>query len=122
MARVAAVEPPSIRALDSEIPRIFCFHKPSRPTTCLNYYLFFYYLYMFPEWSKNRGGMFPEWSKIGFANVPRMVVENCPDSHKPVEIGYLRHYGDPAPVGMVRGTIRRGKAADGPLRGQERGD
>ena len=49
------------------------------------YYLFFYYLYMFPEWSKNRGGgggggaMFPEWSKIGFANVPRMVVENSPD-------------------------------------------
>ena len=23
--------------------------------------------------------MFPEWSKIGFANVPRMVVENSPD-------------------------------------------
>ena len=43
------------------------------------YYLFFYYLYMFPEWSKNRGAMFPEWSKIGFANVPRMVVENSPD-------------------------------------------
>ena len=54
------------------------------------YYLFFYYLYMFPEWSKSRGGMFPEWSKIGFANVPRMVVENSAESHKPVEIGDLR--------------------------------
>ena len=47
-------------------------------------------MYMFPEWSKNRGGMFPEWSKIWFANVPRMVVENSADSHKPVEIGALR--------------------------------
>ena len=35
----------------------------------------------------------PEWSKIGFANVPRMVVENSPESHKPVENQRLRAQG-----------------------------
>ena len=72
-----AVEPPSIRALDSQIPGCFCFHRASR-----SYYLFFYYLsyylYMFAEWSKNGG-----------FNVCGMVVENLLDSHKPVGISFL---------------------------------
>ena len=33
-----------------------------------------------------------------------MLVENSPDSHKPVEIGDLRRCGDPAPVGIGKGS------------------
>ena len=79
-------------------------------------YLFFnylsYYLYMYPEWSKSRGGMYPEWSKIGFANVPRMVVENSTESHKPVEIGDLRDQGD-SRSGETEGPGRPAEAVTG---------
>ena len=66
----------------------------SYPQDRRSYYLFFnylsYYLYMFPVCSKNRGGMFPVCSKIGFANVPRMLVENSPKSPAPVETSRRR--------------------------------
>ena len=75
---------------------------------------------MFPEWSKNRGGMFPEWSKIGFANVPRMVVENSPESHNPVENQRFTRSGRFEKWGSLevqtRGPNRPGEAGDGPLR------
>ena len=43
------------------------------------------------------------------------TVENCPESHKPVEISDLRPLSD-SWTGGARGPTRRGKAADGPLR------
>ena len=61
--------------------------------------------------------MFPVWSKIGFANVPRMVVENSPDSHKPVE---NQRFTASERSRTRRIPRQRGKAADGPLRGPKR--
>ena len=56
------------------------------PTTC-SLTTCSYYLYMLAERSKNRGGMLAERSKNGVCNVGGKVVENSPESHKPVEIG-----------------------------------
>ena len=65
--------------------------------------------------------MFPVCSKIGFANVPRMLVENSQDSHKPVEINSLRAHGALRSGRPYRSKpARRGR--DGPLRGRKRGD
>ena len=65
--------------------------------------------------------MYPEWSKIGFANVPRMVVENSTESHKPVEIGDLRDQGDSRSGETKRvqdGPPRPSRAAERPGKGR----
>ena len=90
--------------------------QASRSYYLFFYYLFFYYLYMFPEWSKSRGGMFPEWSKIGFANVPRMVVENSPNHTSLWKTNDLRVQGASRSGEAQRGPNRPAEVADGPLR------
>ena len=50
----------------------------------------------------------------------RLGVENSPDSHKPVEIGDLGAQGA-LRFGGARGPNRPAEAADGPLKGRERG-
>ena len=53
--------------------------------------------------------MLAEWSKNGVCNVGGMVVENSPESHKPVEIGDLRAQSDSR-------SGEAGKVQDGPPR------
>ena len=62
--------------------------------------------------------MFPVCSKIGFANVPRMLVENSPDSHNPVENQRFTRSGCFEKWGSPRGPNRPAEAADGPLEGR----
>ena len=48
-----------------------------------------------------------------------MPVENCHKSHKPVETGDLPHLTIQGRGGSTWSPTRRGKTADGPLRGKE---
>ena len=49
-----------------------------------------YYLYVCSVWSKNQGYVCLVWSKSRAFCVFGLVVENFPESQKPVEIGDLR--------------------------------
>ena len=61
---------------------------------------------------ESRGG-YGEWSKNGPWGVWRMVVENSPDSHKPVEIGDLGSQGDSKAWGSQEGPKRPTGSARG---------
>ena len=86
--RIAAAEPPSIRALDSLIPGFFVSTGPAAPTTC-NLLLVFY-MYGCPVCTCFRGGGCPVCTCFRDLWVSGLHVENCSESHNPVEIGNLR--------------------------------
>ena len=71
-----------------------------------SYYLFFNYLY---------GG--PLSATVSAGRGSTFGVDNCLESHKPVEISGLGAQGAPK-LGGGRGPTRRSKAAGGPLRGR----
>ena len=52
----------------------------------------------------------------------RISVDNSQESHKPVEISDLRLLTIQEARGDTESPTRSAKAAEGPLRGQERGD
>ena len=66
--------------------------------------------------------MLAESTKNGVCNVGGKHVENSPESHKAVEIGDSRAQGDLRSGRPLEGPNRPTEAADGPLRGRERGD
>ena len=55
-----------------------------------SYYLFFNYLYGYAFWSYFKWGGYAFWSYWSGRGVCVLVVDNCSESHKPVEISDLR--------------------------------
>ena len=53
-------------------------------------YLFFNYLYGYAFWSYFKWGGYAFWSYWSGRGVCVLVVDNCSESHKPVEISDLR--------------------------------
>ena len=72
-------------------------------------YLFFNYMYMFPLCTYLRGYMFPLCTYLLACGVSALHVENCPESHKPVEISDLRAQSDSR-------SGEAGRVQDGPPR------
>ena len=76
-----------------------------------------YYLYVCSVWSKNQGYVCSVWSKSRAFYVFGLVVENFPESQKPVEISELRLLT----IQEARGIPRVQPGAQRPLRGREWG-
>ena len=76
------------------------------------------------ESAKNRAGSLGESAKnrAGSLGETAFGTGNCLDSHKPVEIGDLRPCGPCVAHGIPESPNRPAEAADGPLRGRERGN
>ena len=67
------------------------------------------------------GGVYRKQRRIGGGESIGNSVENSPGSHKPVEIGDLRFMTIQELGGFPEVQPDTEKAADGPLRGRERG-
>ena len=82
-------------------------------------YLFFNYLYGYALCTYSRGLRYALCTYLTRMKVCALHVENCPESHKPVEIDGLRTSDDSVERGIPRSPTCRPKAPDGPLRGRE---
>ena len=71
-------------------------------------------MYMFPLCTYLRGYMFPLCTYLWACGVSALHVENCPESHKPVEISDLRPPGRSGLWGIPKSPTRHA----GPLTGR----